>query len=642
MATEHPPKPQMNLISPDPTESGAVTPVRSTKSPSRDKSRAPQPPGPTPPGTRQSEPRKPSTKAFRQEFFIPVSGFVWLYPEEVQVVNHPSFQRLARVYQLGQAHLVYRGATHKRLEHVLGTLHVIQRMIDAVHHNSEKDPGNSPLNDWEARFVRLGALLHDIGHIAAGHTVEDELGLLGRHDEDSRLTRVFTGDQWRDQGGRTLASLIDELYSVYIPEELRNTDLSASVVVRLLIRKKPDGSADSLAPQQHLLETSDTFRLGICRDMIGNTICADLLDYLHRDWYHVGKPRPFDDRLLQYMEVRKGGAVPIAPSSKDKFVISLGKRPNLHTDAISNILELLEWRYQLAESVLFHKTKLAAAAMLDRALFELWEGTTEDVEGFLLPLSDEAMVMRCRERADTRMADEKGELQRGKVARDLLEKLENRQLFSHLCTRFYGDLPADVVGEIEKTYAGMNGDKAKAAKNRNRVLRVLEGDFGLPPGSLAMYCPGSVNEKIAMVKIAVGNEILPFAHYERKHNNLLSGGHLDAQLHRFRRLWRVHFFIERTVKKTLGDQLLLLQQAIEKLALGNLVDDESYHRVAHGLARSLTQMVDSPWQGATVLSEAISAAHRQAGVAIGSYPLGSESIRAYIRTADESRNAKAG
>lgn len=641
MATEHPQKPQMNLISSDNADQG-VGPVKVTKNPSRDKNRSPQSTGPTLPTTRHSEPRKPSTKASRQEFFIPVSGFVWLYPEEVQVVNHPSFQRLARVYQLGQAHLVYRGATHKRFEHVLGTLHVIQRMIDAVQHNSEKDVGNSALNEWEARFVRLGALLHDIGHIAAGHTVEDELGLLGRHDEDPRLNRVFTGDQWRDQDGRTLASLIDELYSMYIPTELHEKGLPASTVVRLLIRKKPSAAGDTFATQQQLLESSDAFRLGICRDMIGNTICADLLDYLHRDWYHVGKPRPFDDRLLQYMEVRKSGSLPVGPSSKDKFVISLGKRPNLHTDAISNILELLEWRYQLAESVLFHKTKLAAAAMLDRALFELWEGISEDVEGFLLPLSDEAMLMRCRERAQRKMAEEKDEHERGKVAHDLLERLENRQLFSHLCTRFYGDIPADVVGEVEKMYAGMNGDKSKAARNRNRVLRVLEGDFGLPPGSLAMYCPGSVNEKIAMVQIAVGNEILPFANYERKHNNLLSGGHLDAQLHRFRRLWRVHFFIERSVKKNLGDLLLLLQQAIEKLALGNLVDDESYHRVAHGLARSLTQVAGSPWQGSSVLPEAVSAAHRQAGIAIGSYPLGSESIRAYIAPPHDGESSNAG
>ena len=119
--------------------------------------------------------------------------------------------------------------------------------------------------------------------------------------------------------------------------------------------------------------------------MIGNTILvADLLDYIYRDWYHIGQSlRPFDERLLQYMEVRT------ARGSSDRFVISTGKRPKIRTDAISAILEVLESRYQLAESVLFHRTKAGVVAMLDRALYELWGDSKEDLEDLLLPLSDE-------------------------------------------------------------------------------------------------------------------------------------------------------------------------------------------------------------------------------------------------------------
>src|SRR5260370_41315804 len=127
--------------------------------------------------------------------------------------------------------------------------------------------------------------------------------------------------------------------------------------------------------------------------MMGNTLCADLLDYIQRDWYNIGKRRPFDDRLLQYMEIRGTAGVDgtAAARPRDKFVISLGRRPKIRTDAISNILDLLEWRYSLAETVLFHRTKLAAAAMLDRALYELWGGVgnEDEIVHFLLPLSDE-------------------------------------------------------------------------------------------------------------------------------------------------------------------------------------------------------------------------------------------------------------
>ncbi|MGA8153297.1 MAG: hypothetical protein WB952_20265 [Terriglobales bacterium] len=602
--------------------------------------------------------RSPSTRAERQEFFLPVSGFIWLYPEEVEVVNHPAFQRLGRVYQLGQAYVVYRGATHKRLEHALGAVHVVQRMIEAVGHNSEKKNKSpyptSPLTKFEERFVRLGALVHDIGHIAAGHTVEDELSLIPRHDEDHRLDVVFglevsidtknsgkdvqakeptvatrTGWEWRDNKGRTLAELIDEFFAIYVPPSLAGK-VTASQIVRMLIRKRPETGKDKYETIQTALEESSDIRLQISRDMIGNTICADILDYIHRDWYHVGKPKPFDERLLQYMEVRNLGNPTTLPSQDDRFVISLGRRPNLRTDAVSNILELLEWRYQLCESVLFHKTKLAAAAMLDRALYELWGDSGMDIERTLLPLSDEELMSTCRELARKRASSERSQQYKpGEVAERLLGALEKRQLFKPLSTRFFADLPADVAAEVKRVYAGANGDTKAAAASRNRVLRVLESDFGLTSGSLTMYCPRGVNAKIAEVQIAVGPEIKPFNRYEEEHNEHLAGGHLDAQLRRFRRLWRVHFFIDSSERERLAERVPLLQQAIEKLALGHVVDEETPGRVARSLAGVLIQIKDSPWAGAK-LRDATSAAYRDAAASLGSYPMGCDSIRAYI------------
>ena len=116
-------------------------------------------------------------------------------------------------------------------------------------------------------------------------------------------------------------------------------------------------------------------RIGICRDIVGDTICADLLDYLHRDWYHIGKPRYFDERILDYMEIRtRKNNISMSvnglpqPTADDVFVISIGNRPKLRTDGISAILNLLESRYELAEAVLFHRTKMNATAMLERAL----------------------------------------------------------------------------------------------------------------------------------------------------------------------------------------------------------------------------------------------------------------------------------
>jgi HD superfamily phosphohydrolase len=564
-----------------------------------------------------------STKEQRQEFFLPVSGFVWLYPEEVEVVDHPTFQRLGRIYQLGQAYVVYRGATHKRLEHALGTVHVVQRMIDAVDHNGRKAQNGGAtarreLAESEWRFIRLGALLHDIGHLAAGHTVEDELGLIGKHDADQRLNKIFESNTWANEDGQTLAQVIDNAYAKYMPPTL--SSVKPSVLVRLLIRKTPPkNGADPHGEAEGQAAVASDFALEVCKDMIGNTICADLLDYIYRDWYHIGKPRPFDERLLQYMEVRT------ARGSSDRFVISTGKRPKIRTDAISAILEVLESRYQLAESVLFHRTKAGVVAMLDRALYELWGDSKEDLEDLLLPLSDEEMLSAGIAQAAKRKGD------RGQVAADLLRRLQNRQVFTDLSTRFYGDLPADVVASIEKMYGADAADKKQAAANRNRVLRVLESDFGLHVGSLAMYCPGNMNAKIARVKIAVGDDIDEFAEYEKKNNDLLADGHLAAQLRRFRRLWRVHFFIDPKEKAKLGERLYLLKEAIVKLALGHLVDGESTTHAVRGFAKMLTQIDDSPWAGKQVSDQSLSAAYQDESTATGSYPMGAESIRSFIK-----------
>jgi HD superfamily phosphohydrolase len=339
-------------------------------------------------------------RADRKAFFLPVLGFIWLYPEEVAITNHPAFQRLSKINQLGQTYFVFRGATHKRIEHVLGAAYVAGKMIKAIQYNCEKhadrgEPGAPPVNaaaplsNKEERFVRLGAL----GHLAAGHTLEDELCLIGKHDEDTRIEKIFREPRWfdGDESG-SLGRLIDNTYAAYVPETLKQKGVTASQICQILIRKPPPKGKDTLADAHGHVSQSHELRLRICSNIIGNTICADLLDYLYSDWYHIGKIRSVDDRIFQYMEVRyrsdsqydpvfgeDGLSLPRRPD--DEFVIALGNRSKIRTDGVSAILGLLEWRYELAEVALYHRTMIAAAAMMDRAFLiskgsrsvELWK-----------------------------------------------------------------------------------------------------------------------------------------------------------------------------------------------------------------------------------------------------------------------------
>lgn len=536
----------------------------------------------------------------RQEFFIPISGFIWLYPEEIEIVNHPMFQRLGNIYQLGQTYLVYRGATHKRIEHVLGTLHMVHRIIASIKYTYKKslvrkESVGAPITDSEERFIRLGALLHDIGHVAAGHTLEDELCIISKHDSDERLNLIFENkeDRWVDRHGRSLKEVVDNEFATYLPKDFPRNNISPSLMVRLLIRKGPK-KTDMFQKEQKFLEKSDNIRLATCRDIIGNTICADLLDYLYRDWYHLGKQKIFDERILQYMKIKNCSneiqldQVP-KPKASDRFVISLGKYPQIRTDAVSAILDLLESCYHLAESVLFHRTKIAASAMLDRALLELWEGDSSEIENFILPLSDEQLITECRKRAE-----EKNK----KVAAKLLAAIEKRQLFKTVLTFGYGDpLASKQIREnVQKLYFKNPEVPKEAALNRAKVLRNLEKDFKLPEGCLAMYCPSAkMNAKIAEVRISVGDDFEELAKYEHEHGNPFSGGHLDAQIQRFHRLWKVHFFVDINVYKYMENILNDFREAIYKLVLGCLRHNEKHEDACLRIVRNLKYVKDSPW-----------------------------------------------
>lgn len=580
-----------------------------------------------------------STPAERQELFIPVFGFVWLYPEEIRILDHPAVQRLGRINQLGLSYLVYRGATHRRLEHSIGTVYIAQRMINAVQHNADKALkrnqrcGVSIQQPSEERFIRLGALLHDVGHVASGHTIEDQMCLICKHDSDERLNKLFndTKGLWIDKDGLSLGQLIDREFQKYLPKDLAEKGISPSEIVRFLIRKCPKPEEDAFLTKQKIVEESSEIRLNICRDIIGNTICADILDYLHRDWYHIGKYRTFDDRILQYMEIcpeeQSISTKNPIPKNADQFVVCLGKSPKIRTDAVSQILELLEWRYQLAETVLFHRTKLAAEAMLERALFDLWGTDSEIAEEALLRIGDDEFFRVCRELVEK----EKG---KDSISVKLLYALEKRQFFTSLCTLSYYDLVPDRRRMIQDQYSPRAESPSVPVTNRNRILRVLENDFSLTPGSLAMFCPsGSMQAKVADVVIKVGDKVSKFSEYEEKNENLLSAGHLAAQISRFKRLWRVHFFINRAEKKRIGPMIeQLLQDAVVKLALGVLqpYEEESPEMIAKNIAKSLTAIESFPLYGHTVRDKPVAAAYSGVEAATGMYTFGAPSIRSYI------------
>jgi len=110
----------------------------------------------------------------------PVFGFInipnnFLY----DIIQHPYFQRLNRIKQLGLSSFVYPGAQHTRLQHSLGALHLMGEAIAQL-----RQAGHEITQD-EAEAVQASILLHDIGHGPFSHTLEHSVVNNVSHEEIS-------------------------------------------------------------------------------------------------------------------------------------------------------------------------------------------------------------------------------------------------------------------------------------------------------------------------------------------------------------------------------------------------------------------------------------------------------------------------
>ncbi|GHT25902.1 hypothetical protein AGMMS4957_21230 [Bacteroidia bacterium] len=112
----------------------------------------------------------------------PVFGFINIPNDFIySIIQHPYFQRLTRIKQLGVIHLVYPGAQHTRMGHSLGAMHL---MSEAITQLRTKDHVITP-EEEDAALACI--LMHDLGHSPFSHVLEDTLVTEISHEEISLL-----------------------------------------------------------------------------------------------------------------------------------------------------------------------------------------------------------------------------------------------------------------------------------------------------------------------------------------------------------------------------------------------------------------------------------------------------------------------
>ena len=165
----------------------------------------------------------------------PVYGFITLNKGILlNIVDHPFFQRLSRIKQLGLTYLVYPGAHHTRFHHAIGASHLMSQAIQTLKQNEVA------INKEEEEAVILAILLHDIGHGPFSHALENSF-IKGVSHEDISI-------------------------------EFMNS-----------LNKEFDGALD-LA----LEIFQDKYSKGFLHDLVSSQLDMDRLDYLKRDSFFTG------------------------------------------------------------------------------------------------------------------------------------------------------------------------------------------------------------------------------------------------------------------------------------------------------------------------------------------------------------------
>lgn len=112
----------------------------------------------------------------------PVYGFIAISKDIIfDIIEHPFYQRLRRIKQLGLSHLVYPGALHTRFQHAIGATHLMTKAIHTLRYKGVD------ITEEEETGVLLAILLHDIGHGPFSHTLERDIVTRVDHERISLL-----------------------------------------------------------------------------------------------------------------------------------------------------------------------------------------------------------------------------------------------------------------------------------------------------------------------------------------------------------------------------------------------------------------------------------------------------------------------
>jgi len=271
-----------------------------------------------------------SNKSFIQMIRDPVHGTMYV-PSFVQeyykyLIDHPHFQRLRYIRQLGLKDLLFPGGIHTRFNHCLGTSFVASKICHIL-----------GLNEQESKIAVLGAFLHDIGHGPFSHGFEKIYPISAkiRHE---LWTHSFFNDFKNDYKGQKSAGLFETLD-----------------IIESIIHKSDQKTND----------------YSIAKDIISSQLDADRIDYILRDAHFCGvEYGRFDIQwLLNSLMI-----VNVRDGTNEEIIRRLG----IKRKGIAAVEQYLLSRRMMAQNVYLHAKGDVMEFILVEFLKKLAEMSTDD------------------------------------------------------------------------------------------------------------------------------------------------------------------------------------------------------------------------------------------------------------------------
>jgi HD superfamily phosphohydrolase len=372
-----------------------------------------------------------------------------------EVVDHPAFQRLRRVRQLGPTHLVYPGATHTRFEHSLGVYSCVRLYLL----NLFRTPAfAASVTEEDILTVLAAGLLHDVGHYPFAHNLE-ALHLKGRdtprHEEVGG--RILQGEIEPLRGDRTIASILKSEWGV----DARR--------VNALCTGDFDGEPDAMDQVLH--------------SIVSSAIDADKMDYLERDSIHLGVPygRNYDrDRLLASLTLNDD-ETSIAVLAKGKVSAEI----------------FVFGRYTMFSEAYWHHTVRSAAAMVEAALAAF--GSRSDIDG------DQMLDVLIRHDDDAFLNWLRDQTPEGSATHYLVDGLigNTRRLYKRVATfsRIY--VEEEKQAAYERIYQ-MNASEVYDLADRLRARLSYLVERPLHPADVIIDTPPRDKDRMETVEVVYG------------------------------------------------------------------------------------------------------------------------------------------